>query len=115
MGLTIDYFYSLTPRQFFNIQSGWSTRRNAESLERMVLTRKIMLSNLAPYSKSLTEKSLWPIPEVDNAILQELPEDYLEQINNSIERWQQLDQTAYNDPVKLSLSDLQQLKKPLDN
>lgn len=65
MGLTIDYLYSLTPRQFFNIQKGWSDRREAESNERLILTRKIMFASLLPHTKKdhqLTEKEIWTLP-----------------------------------------------------
>lgn len=61
MSLNVDYFYSLTPRQFQNIQIGWMDRREAESRERILLTRKVMFAALAPWGKGLTEDKIWPL------------------------------------------------------
>lgn len=59
MGLNIDYFYSLTPRQFYNHQKGWSDVRDAESKERMIYTRRLMYASLAPWAKNLKEQDIW--------------------------------------------------------
>lgn len=60
MGLTISYFYSLTLRQFLNIQKGWSDKRDADAKMQMVLTRKMMFAALSPWGKNLTEEKVWP-------------------------------------------------------
>jgi hypothetical protein len=90
MGLTIDYFYNLTPRQFANIQRGWSDRRDAESKERIMLVRKIMWSNLAPWSKGITEEKLWPLEFLNIAQPTEAPTE--EALQQSIERWRKRDE-----------------------
>lgn len=61
MALDIEYFYSLTPRQFSNIQKGWADRRDGEQKERLILVRRLMYAALAPHSKGLTEQSIWPL------------------------------------------------------
>lgn len=110
MGLTIDYFYSLTPRQFFNIQRGWLERRNAESMERMLLTRKIMLTNLMPWSKGLTEEKIWPIASPEKSEPKPLPENYIADLEASKKRWQERDNKTYTVSKKLKLGDLQKLR-----
>lgn len=86
MGLNIHYFYSLTPRQFSNIQRGWADRRDAESKERLILTRRLMYSNLVPWSKNLSEQKLWPF-DWENEI-QEFNTPSEDDIEASIKRWE---------------------------
>ena len=66
LGLNIDYFYSLTPRQFYNHQKGWSDLRDADSKERMIFTRRLMFASLAPWSKGIKEQDIWPF-DFDNS------------------------------------------------
>lgn len=94
MGLSIDYFYSLTPRQFTNIQKGWSDRRDAEQKERFILTRRLMFAALAPHSKGLTEQSIWPL-EFENELLDEVEQRDDEQMAKDLEEvrlfWERYD------------------------
>lgn len=94
MGLDINYFYSLTPRQFGNIQRGWADRRDAESKERLILTRRLMYSNLVPWSKNLNEQKLWPFDwETETQDLSTPSEDELEA---SKKRWEMRDALRNN-------------------
>lgn len=99
MGLTIDYLYSLTPRQFFNIQKGWNDRRVNESNERLILTRKIMFAALLPHTKKehqLTEKDIWTLPfEVE----EKTPESQLIADLEAAEKyWEQIDKRRNQKP-----------------
>ena len=49
MGLKIDYFYSLTPRNFYNISEGYR-RKEEESLKiKMILNRDLEFAMISPY------------------------------------------------------------------
>ena len=45
MGLTVDYFYNLTPHQFQNIIKGYANRKDRETQERWVQTREVIYYN----------------------------------------------------------------------
>jgi hypothetical protein len=63
LGLKLKYFYSLTPRQFTNIERGYRKQEDTLSKERCVLTRKIMWATAFPHLKEkITEEQLWPLP-----------------------------------------------------
>lgn len=99
MGLELDYFYSLTPRQFGNIQQGWQERRDAEMKMQMLLTRKTMFAALLPYSKNLTEQDLWPM-EFDQENTLEFSEAEQARITQELEeskaRWEARDAARKN-------------------
>lgn len=84
MGLNIDYFYRLTPRQFTNIQKGWTERRDAEQKERFILTRRLMFAALAPHSKGITEQSIWEF-DFENDLLQKAEQRDDEQLVKDLE------------------------------
>lgn len=63
MGLEIGYFYSLTPRQFVNIQKGYANKKEQEMRLQMVLNRRLEFAIVAPYldkAKKLTEQTWRP-------------------------------------------------------
>ena len=95
MGLEINYFYNLTPRQFINIQKGWSDRRDAESKERMIYTRRLMFAFLQPYAKKgLTEQSLWPFDWENEKQLERSEEEseaMAKELEATIKRWEERD------------------------
>lgn len=94
MGLDINYFYSLTPRQFANIQKGMFEKRDAEQKERLILVRRLMFASLAPYSKGLTEQSLWSFDFEKELIEKANHRDDAEiakQLEESIAFWQRVD------------------------
>lgn len=65
-------------------------RRDAESRERIILTRKLMWSNLAPWSKGITEEKLWPLDFLDKTEPATLPTE--DELQKSIERWKLRDE-----------------------
>jgi len=63
MGLTIDEFYKLTPRQFHNIQNGFYRRKEDELKENLILNRGLKFTMLVPHLKdrNATEEKLFPL------------------------------------------------------
>lgn len=92
MGLDINYFYSLTPREFANIQKGYDQRREAESNERLILARRLFFAVLAPYKKGLTEESAWPL-DIDNKhdASKRDDEQLVKDLQEAIEFWERVD------------------------
>jgi len=94
MGLNVNYFYSLTPRQFHNIHKGYNDKREAESNERLLLTRKLMFSTLLPWSKNLTEQDIWKFDWEQTALKNRLGLD-VKEIEQDIEAtkkyWEDID------------------------
>lgn len=90
--MSITYFYSLTPREFNNIQQGYNERREAESNERLILARRLMFAVLAPYKKGMTEESLWPL-DIDKQHDVEARDeaDMVKQLQDSIDFWARID------------------------
>lgn len=98
MDLNIDYFYSLTPRQFYNHQKGWSDRRDAESKERMIFTRRLMYASLAPWSKNLKEQELWPFDFENKALV--IDADAMEkELEETRKYWEEIDRRKNADPI----------------
>lgn len=64
MGLTIDYFYSLTPRQFHNVQVGWNQNQEMQIKTSWEQTRRLYEGILRPYikDKNKTVQDLLPMP-----------------------------------------------------
>jgi len=64
MGLNYDYFYSLTPRVFFNIHEGYNLRVELEYKDNWLRTRKLMFAMLKPHlkRKDATETDLFCLP-----------------------------------------------------
>lgn len=58
MGLSLVYFYSLTPRVFTNILIGYANKQEKLSKESWEQTRRIMHSVLLPHKKEGTELKL---------------------------------------------------------
>tara|TARA_R110000772_G_scaffold153261_1_gene264242 strand:+ start:11010 stop:11309 length:300 start_codon:yes stop_codon:yes gene_type:complete len=59
MGLSLDYFYSLTPRQFINIQKGVYKTRESD-FEKSLIQTKILswwVYNTIPEKKGINKKS----------------------------------------------------------
>lgn len=51
MGLALDYFYSLTPREFTNALRGFRAREQAHFRNSWEQVRQVMWASLAPYQK----------------------------------------------------------------
>ncbi len=91
MSLTVDYFYSLTPRQFFNAYEGCQ-RKDREVWERF---RVQYYAAIAPHwdrkkHGELTLKKAWPLPwDKDEAYQFEVrdPEAEQAEIKQNIAQW----------------------------
>lgn len=51
IGLNINYFYSLTPREFYNILTGYNRKTEAEFKTNWEQTRQLMFAVLQPHVK----------------------------------------------------------------
>lgn len=98
MGLGFDYFYSLTPRVFNNVASGYmaKTTRNDELFLKGI--RKLGFWILSPYVKKevgFKEADLFRLPSEseDPDSSQEDLEKVIEQVAQDKEFWDKLDQT----------------------
>ncbi|OXB01750.1 hypothetical protein B0A75_04730 [Flavobacterium oncorhynchi] len=60
--LKVNYFYSLTPREFVNTERGIRKHEEILSQERWIMTRKIMWATAFPHLKRVTEHDLQPFP-----------------------------------------------------
>ena len=58
MGLEVNYFYSLTPREFANLTIGYSKKKDAADRQSWEQTRWLMHSVLLPHKKSGTDLKL---------------------------------------------------------
>jgi hypothetical protein len=58
MNIRLSDFYEYTPLEFFALREGFVNIRDADSQERLLLTRKLMWASLAPYSKRLKEQDI---------------------------------------------------------
>ncbi len=72
MGYTVDYFYSLTPRQFSNALDGYRARQENDNRATWEQTRFIIWACISPHHDSkkhglLTVKSILPFPWEDEA------------------------------------------------
>jgi len=65
MGLTLDYFYSLTPRQFYNVLTGYRRKEFKYYKNGWEQTRQIMYTLLLPHQKkgsTLTPQKVMLLP-----------------------------------------------------
>ena len=94
IGLVIDEFYKLTPRQFHNIQVGFYRRKEDELKEKLILNRGLKFSFLQPYfkDKSLTEEKAFPLYfEKETSVLIDLQKE-IEIIEDQKENfWSKID------------------------
>lgn len=94
MGLNIDYFYSLTQRQFANIANGYFKKQDYLSRERWVIARKLMHSALMPHMKnSVKETDLLSFPWEEKMLAEftieeaQKLEEEVERIKNFYDSW----------------------------
>jgi hypothetical protein len=98
MGLNYDYFYSLTPRVFYNVHAGYNQRVEMEYKDNWVRTRKIMFAVLQPHlkDKNSTEASLIRFPwendeDVVEAVLAQNEDQAQEVLREQEEYWKAID------------------------
>jgi hypothetical protein len=66
LGLSLNYFYNLTPRQFANTVNGRRKRDDNQSKERWMIARKIMFYSIVLKTKNLKEKDIMSFPWEDS-------------------------------------------------
>jgi len=65
MEITVPYFYSLTPRQFYNIQAGRRRKEERDFKEQWERTRAIIAVSLIPHLKKTASRDItkiYPLP-----------------------------------------------------
>lgn len=92
MGLSIDYLYSLTPRQFANIQDGWNANVEMQIRTSWEQVRTLYDAVIRPHlkSKNKSAKEILPFPwdKEDARASEETPEETSEEME---ERWEKID------------------------
>lgn len=100
IGLTIDYFYSLTSRQFSNIVAGYQKKEDNLSKERWIITRKLMYASMwVNLKEGIKETDILPFEfekEVMQSISEEEEKQMLIDIENNISFWEKFDQKNLN-------------------
>lgn len=99
IGLEHDYFYSLTPRVFYNIQVGYNQKEDNYFKNSWLQTRKLMFAALRPHLKNQnsTERDLFrfdwedetPAVETEEITTAEQAEKVLQEQK---EFWKKMDQ-----------------------
>ena len=83
MGLELHYFYTLTPRQFYNIVEGYATKKETAFKDRWERTRLIAFYsafNFESKNKKMIPTEFYPLPwekEMATAVKQ-TPEEVAE-------------------------------------
>ena len=97
MGLTVEYFYSLTPREFGNALEGFRNREQRAMRESWEQTRMLMWAALSPYKgkgQTLTPQSLlpfdWDKPE-QLAYTPEQEAEMMAEVEAMQKRWEERD------------------------
>jgi len=95
IGLTIDELYKLTPRQFYNIQTGFFKRVEDELKQKLVLNRGLKFAFIKPYLKdtNATEEKVFPLyfeKETSNKI--DLKKDIEEVEKQKNDFWKNFDE-----------------------
>ena len=96
MGLQIDYFYSLTLRQFANICAGYFKKKKFEQNSYLLGVRKIMYSTLLPYQKKgFKEQDLFRLEfeEIDTDEIDLYNE--IESVKSQKEFWEEMDKKTF--------------------
>lgn len=94
MSLSLDEFYKMTPRQFYNVQKGFNRRKEDALKEQLILNRSLKFSMLIPHlkDKNATEEKVFPLPweKKTNTILDlEKEKEIVEQ--QKIDIWSKID------------------------
>lgn len=96
MGLQLNYFYTLTPRQFFNTVNGYRKREENLSQERWAMTRKIMWATAFPHCKDgLQENQLLKLDfldKVENKRTEEETKKLIEETEDVKDFWKLQDE-----------------------
>lgn len=95
LGLNIEYFYNLEPRQFYNIQVGIENKRDAKYKQQLILTRRLYHAILLPHleDRDALESDLWPLSFIPGEIK---PDITLQDIEDVKKRWEERDAKIAN-------------------
>jgi len=89
IGLTINYFYSLTPREFNNILIGYRQKEEALTKERWKHTQQVIFYaalNFDSKDKNITPDKFFPLPWEQELKIEKLkPKKTPEQIKKEFE------------------------------
>lgn len=98
MGLAVDYFYTLTPREFDNACAGFRRVQEQQMQSAWNQTRMIMWAALAPHQKkgvNLTPEKLlqfaWEKNTGLSSALSELTDEQISKIRESAAEWERID------------------------
>lgn len=94
MGMTVQEFWHITPRSFYNKLTGYR-RTERDSWEQV---RFIMWSGLVPYgekNKPITVQSVLPLPW-DNDLKEKNREDVEQKRKNAQDTWAKIDSKKSN-------------------
>lgn len=92
LGLTYQYFYSLTPRTFINTINGFRKKENEQFKTSWEQVRELKLSIVQPYldkkDSKLTAKEFMPFPWEE--AINEKPKPTKEEVNETLKKWDKL-------------------------
>lgn len=93
--LKVQYFYSLTYREFINTVNGFSKYEDIKSREQWSMTRKMMYASVAPYAdENFKETDFFKLPG-EEEMLRKIAEKQMkldrEKERISIEFWAKVD------------------------
>lgn len=98
MGYTVEYFYSLTPREFDNACAGYRRLQEQQMQLQWNQTRMIMWAALAPHQKqgtNLTPEKLlqfeWDKKHTPDTAPRELTDEEIRQLRESAAEWERID------------------------
>lgn len=93
IGLSFDYLYNLTSRQFSNIQEGWNIQQEMQIKTSWEQTRSLYDAVIRPYlkDKKKSAKEILPFPwdkDIEEQVNEKVPEITSEEME---ERWRRID------------------------
>lgn len=93
MNLNLNYFYSLTPRQFYNIQKGFGKRSEDQLKDQLILNRRLAFTFVSPYlkDKNLTEEKWMPLYFEKQKTSKEYLEQQIELVEKQKAFWAKVD------------------------
>lgn len=96
MGLSLEYFYSLTPRVFDNILTGFRTRQETDFKNQWQIARTIAFASIAPYLPKhiKTPQQYMPLPwenEQDANEPQSIDDIEIQVLQRNIPFWARID------------------------
>ncbi|MCO7721975.1 hypothetical protein NJB85_02130 [Myroides odoratimimus] len=93
IGLSFDYLYNLTSRQFSNIQEGWNGQQEMLTKTSWEQTRSLYDAIIRPHlkDKKKSAKDIFPFPwdkEIEEQVNEKVPEITTDEME---ERWKKID------------------------